>query len=194
MNKCFQTHLNEFQFNVYNQKPSVDLIQVNQQHTSCIIEFIGQATASLIADGIIAHKSQLKDLALAIKTADCLPIAFYGQEYVALVHAGWRGLADGILTQKSLQAIAWQEIVIGPSICTYEVQPEFQQYFPDSPHFEQRADRLYFNLQQEALSQLQYFSARMRFVDVCTLKNTDYNSYRRDQTPQRNWNILMRSV
>lgn len=34
---------------------------------------------------------------LAVRTADCAPIVLLGQESVAVVHAGWRGLLGGVV-------------------------------------------------------------------------------------------------
>jgi copper oxidase (laccase) domain-containing protein len=39
------------------------------------------------------------DLAALVLTADCLPVALAVPGAVAMVHAGWRGLADGVLEE-----------------------------------------------------------------------------------------------
>lgn len=63
---------------------------------------------------------------LAVRTADCVPIALYGTDAagcgaVAVVHAGWRGLLDGIvpaaLTELKRHGIGHVRAVIGPHIC-----------------------------------------------------------------------------
>lgn len=65
-------------------------------------------------------------LALAVATADCVPVLLAGPAGVAAVHAGWRGLAAGVLPAAVRAATpapdrwtAW----IGPAIgaCCYEV-------------------------------------------------------------------------
>ena len=38
-----------------------------------------------------------RDVALLVRTADCLPVALAGDGVAAMVHAGWRGLAADIL-------------------------------------------------------------------------------------------------
>ena len=69
-------------------------------------------------------------------TADCLPILLCNQDgtEIAAIHAGWRGLANGIVenTLHKMQSnpstlLAW----IGPSICQrcYEVGHELEQTF-----------------------------------------------------------------
>ena len=41
----------------------------------------------------------VQGIVCAILTADCLPVIFCDQkgEYIAAAHAGWRGLANGVL-------------------------------------------------------------------------------------------------
>lgn len=63
---------------------------------------------------------------LAVRTADCVPIALYGSDaagcgVVAAVHAGWRGLLDGIvpaiLSELRRRGIRHVRAVVGPHIC-----------------------------------------------------------------------------
>jgi YfiH family protein len=83
----------------------------------------GQATATL-------------GLAALVLTADCLPIALIAEGAVAMVHAGWRGLADGVV-ENGVEAVrelaGGSEIraAIGPGAggCCYEVGPEVHQAF-----------------------------------------------------------------
>jgi polyphenol oxidase len=69
-------------------------------------------------------------LALSIATADCVPVLLAGPEGLAAVHAGWRGLAAGIIP-RAIETVAgalgaeparWSAW-IGPAIgaCCYEV-------------------------------------------------------------------------
>lgn len=78
-------------------------------------------------DALIAPRDL--GVALAISTADCVPVLLAGPTHIAAAHAGWRGLAHGVLaaTVRRLPdppetLAAW----IGPSIgpCCYEVSPE----------------------------------------------------------------------
>lgn len=97
--------------------------------------------AELISNGQSADASfsQKQGLACAIMTADCLPVLFCDLEgrQVAAAHAGWRGLAQGVLcnTLKTFtdngipanQVIAW----LGPAISqtAFQVGPEVKLAF-----------------------------------------------------------------
>ena len=78
-------------------------------------------------------------LAGAVLTADCLPVFFAARDggSVAVAHAGWRGLADGILERTlacfSLpvsEVIVWMGPAIGP--CHFEVGAEVRDIFLSS--------------------------------------------------------------
>ena len=82
------------------------------------------------------------ELAVAILVADCLPVLFTAPGGVAGAHAGWRGLAAGVLenTVASLceaancephQVKAWLGACIGPE--AFEVGPEVVQAFGREP-------------------------------------------------------------
>ena len=72
--------------------------------------------------------------ACVIMTADCLPLIFCDRHgtRVAAAHAGWRGLAAGVL-EATLQSmgttdvLAWMGPAIGPK--AYEVGPEVREAF-----------------------------------------------------------------
>jgi YfiH family protein len=81
------------------------------------------------ADGHVVREPGLAPMVLA---ADCLPIALYGPKGLAMVHAGWRGLAGGIIA-KAAEAVEAAAAAIGPGIgpdC-YEVGEEVLAAFAD---------------------------------------------------------------
>jgi YfiH family protein len=88
-------------------------------------EFDGQATA-------------MPGVAPMVMTADCLPVGVAGAGAVAMLHAGWRGLAGGILAQgvaavRELGAEGSLAAAIGPGAgpCCYEVGEEVHAAFTD---------------------------------------------------------------
>lgn len=77
-----------------------------------------------------------RGVALAIQSADCLPVvlADAGGRLVAAAHAGWRGLCNGVLASLLEQLPVARESLhafIGPAISqgAYEVGPEVVQAF-----------------------------------------------------------------
>ena len=85
------------------------------------------------ADAAVAFDS---DYACVVMTADCLPVFFADQEgsRVGVAHAGWRGLAAGVLENtvaalecEPAEVIAWLGPAIGPRV--YEVGCEVRDAF-----------------------------------------------------------------
>jgi YfiH family protein len=80
------------------------------------------------ADAVVSEEIGVR---IAVVTADCLPILLAGDRgrVVAAVHAGWRGLADGVISaclaalRERLGKSERVAAVIGPHIgkCCYEV-------------------------------------------------------------------------
>jgi len=76
------------------------------------------------------------DRVAAVLTADCMPLFFSDSRgsRVAVAHAGWRGLAAGVVenTLRAMQAdprdiVAWMGPAIGPA--AFEVGPEVREAF-----------------------------------------------------------------
>jgi YfiH family protein len=77
-----------------------------------------------------------RDLAPLVLTADCLPVAVAGNGAVAMLHAGWRGLAGGVLAEgvaalRRLGADGPLQAAIGPGAgpCCYEVSEDVHAVF-----------------------------------------------------------------
>lgn len=78
----------------------------------------------------------LAGLGPMVLTADCLPVAVIGEGAVAMLHAGWRGLAGGVLGEgvravRELGAIGPLAAAIGPGAgpCCYQVGEEVHAAF-----------------------------------------------------------------
>lgn len=145
------------------------------------------------------------DLALAVATADCLPIVLSCTSQSAAVHAGWRGLAGGILSQ-TLQRLeasgeelkAW----IGPGIgaCCYEVGQEVAESMAaaSTPEviIEQRTGALHLDLVQAARLQLSDAGVQEILASpLCTRCEAERLwSYRREgPAAGRNWTVVWRT-
>jgi len=69
--------------------------------------------AGVEADAAITRVPLAK---LAVRTADCVPLVLEGEDAIGVVHAGWRGLAAGIV-QKTVEALgSVRRVHIGPHI------------------------------------------------------------------------------
>jgi YfiH family protein len=90
-------------------------VWLNQTHSNNVVELQIPTMQVLDADGAITSSSKV---ICTVMTADCLPVLLTDSEgsTVAAVHAGWRGLADGILENAVAKftkpVIAW----LGPAI------------------------------------------------------------------------------
>jgi hypothetical protein len=78
------------------------------------------------ADGQISTRPGVAPLVL---TADCLPVALASDAAVGMVHAGWRGLAAGVLEQAVSKMDGPVAAAVGPCArgCCYEVGDEVRE-------------------------------------------------------------------
>ena len=114
---------------------SVNAIQwLNQVHGNEVLVVDGVTTQS--APDADASYTQQKNLACAVLTADCLPVLFAAKDgsQVAAAHAGWRGLADGVLlnTLNTFKQPSDVIVCFGVAISQphFEVGAEVKDAFP----------------------------------------------------------------
>jgi len=141
------------------------------------------------ADGLVTN---LDNLSLSIRTADCLPIFFYDKKKhcIGLVHAGWRGTRKHIIRKalhqlrKSFDAsLKDLRVVFSASIrqCCYEVGKCFNAYFPEdvmktqSSYFFDLAGANKRQMLIEGVEEDNIFDS-----SVCTCCDKNYFSYRRE--------------
>lgn len=127
------------------------------------------------------HTTTRHGLALLVFVADCLPVALVSPQRVAMVHCGWRGLAEGIVEHALTLFDAAPTAVVGPGIgrCCFEVGPEVQARFGD---VEGATDGRMLDLRRVAEARLRAGGATgVEHVDLCTSCRADlFFSYRRD--------------
>jgi len=151
----------------------------------------GCATANTEADAAVAHS---KNVVCAIMTADCLPVLFCDRAGTAVgaAHAGWRGLADGVLEAtvaamrvEADEILAWFGPAIGPTAFEVggEVRATFIQHDPQhasafAPHGEKWLCDLYL-LARQRLNRIGVTA--IYGGDRCTHSEPEhFFSYRRD--------------
>ncbi len=124
------------------------------------------------ADGQFTLEPGLAPTAL---TADCLAIAIAAPGGVAVLHAGWRGLHDGVIAG-GVDALRGAGVsgalraAIGPGAgpCCYEVGPEVHEAFADHPSDVHRGRNLH--LAAIARDQLQRAGVgEVHDIAICTI-------------------------
>ena len=138
------------------------------------------------ADGQVTGRPGIAPIVL---TADCLPIAVAGGGAVAVLHAGWRGLADGIIVAgvaavRELGGDAPLGAAIGPGAgaCCYEVGEEVHERFEAYGEVARRGRNL--DLKAIAREQLELAGvAEIHDAGICTICASPelFFSHRRDR-------------
>jgi polyphenol oxidase len=124
------------------------------------------------ADGLVSSEP---GRAAAVLTADCLPVAIAGERAVVMVHAGWRGLWDGVIAGgvEALRAAGSDgrlTAAIGPGAgpCCYEVSDELHERFADQPQHVHRGRNL--DLKAIARHQLEQAGVgEIHDIGICTI-------------------------
>ena len=86
--------------NIAQAFPAFKFLRVKQTHSDI---FVAASEELQEAD---AHWTGEKNIALIIATTDCMPIMIYCEQThrVAAVHAGWRGVVNGII-EKNFESV-----------------------------------------------------------------------------------------
>ena len=155
---------------------------------------------SMEADALVVHTAGAGRIAAAISTADCVPLILRAPGRAALVHAGWRGLAGGVIRAafEALGAPGELEAAIGPCACgrCYEVGGEVLGAIGESAQAEPcGAGKFKLDPAATAVAQLCRLGCcptRIYSAGVCTIEDRRFHSYRRDgQTAGRNLSFIV---
>lgn len=148
-------------------------------------------------DGYSIKYANDKRCMASVTVADCIPVLFYSNNYLGAVHAGWRGLYNGIientirhiLCDESLDDYVW---IIGPHAreCCYEISKELYNKFkskylinPGKVIKNSNENKYFLSLDRIINHILKSNGVNMENIinsNICTICNTDYYSYRRD--------------
>lgn len=176
--------------------PPPALLGVHQVHSADVvcIPATGELPDVARADALVTDRA---GVALAILTADCMPVLFADVQagVIGAAHAGWRGALDGVLeaTLTAMEGLGADrdDIVaaIGPCIGqrAYEVGPEILETFEaDDPATAQffangQGDRYLFDLPGLGLHRLRAAGVgHAEWIRHCTYSDTErFYSYRR---------------
>ena len=129
---------------------------------------VGQADAIL---------TRTPGLLLAVRTADCVPVLVAGSGAVGAIHAGWRGLATGVIPAAiaALKGTGPLQAVVGPSICVdcYEVSEAvvagIAKWIPERSFVRRGGVRPHVDPGRAAVAQLEAAGvAHIAHIKVCT--------------------------
>lgn len=163
------------------------------------------------------------DIALAVMTADCLPVLMSDKNgtVIAAVHAGWRGLASGIIEQQIQQICENTEVSVGDIVCwlgpciqqaAFQVGEDVREAFiAAAPSKQKAATALAFTLDvSEGVETIKYLAdlptlamLRLQWAGVqtdsislsqhCTFAEAShFYSYRRDGQTGRQATVIIR--
>ena len=172
-------------------------IHVEQHHGPTILPASPRDAGRIgRADGVCASGDDFKESGrvLLIKTADCMPLVFVDRErkLVAAVHAGWRGLQQGIHLNPFdrmgfVPETTW--VWVGPCLngSSFEVGPDMYRQFPEAedPRFfppvgASAPDKRTFNSWAYLEAQLKARRVELVYnVEVDTYTAPSFASYRR---------------
>ncbi|PZN83454.1 MAG: peptidoglycan editing factor PgeF [Candidatus Methylumidiphilus alinenensis] len=141
----------------------------------------------------------------AVMTADCLPVLFCDREgiRVAASHAGWRGLAAGVL-ESTVQALGGSDLMawLGPSIGAKafevggEVRQSFSERLGDCDGAFLQIDELHWLADLYSLARMTLARVGVTEIyggDECTFSNPRrFFSYRRDSQTGRMATLIWR--
>ena len=156
------------------------LVFVRQVHGAKVIRLTAPGNTPPEADG---HATARREFAPTVLTADCLPIALAADGAVAMLHAGWRGLAAGVIDEgvSAVREVGGRGPItaaIGPGAgpCCYEVGEEVLTVFgEDGPTLD---------LKKLARARLDHAGvATVHDVGLCTICSAPdlFFSHRRDR-------------
>ena len=187
-----------YNFNEKNNQILRDLVKIEQTHSNiCYViddqQKIPSCNKLPKADAILTNLNNIK---ISIKTADCVPILIYCDKpkIIAVIHAGWKGaksniIANSIKAFKNLNGKISNTIaIIGPCIhqSCYEIQKDFYNNFINEnkkfdAFFEKKnQNKFLFNLPLFVENKLKKEGLeKIENVNINTYDNENFYSYRK---------------
>ena len=171
----------------YNKSDNKDIASftevasMNQTHSNVVLEI--ERSGVYDADALITTK---KNLLLVVSTADCMPIVISDNTRIGIIHAGWKGVENKIFYNaiKNFDKNKLK-VSIGPhaKACCYEIQDDLSQKFPD--YTVKREQKTFLNLSGDIIVFCKKNNIELEIANECTIGDTMFYSYRRDNTFQR---------
>lgn len=136
-------------------------------------------------DAIISNRGVATPCALGVFTADCLPILIWNSSLVSAIHAGWRGVASGIV-EKVIGEFDKSEpitLIIGPcaSGTSYEVGQEVIDQIGEHADYKKNDSKIFLDLARTVQNKLTNFrNLKSHVIGKCTIQNSNFHSHRRE--------------
>lgn len=144
----FNRHTEDGVNTLQNLKKEFDVDEVvylRQVHSDFIFKYDGQRVEDFIENEGDAIISDVKNTAIGIFTADCVPVIIIDKKkgVGSAIHSGWKGTYESI-SKKAVEKLFNEYgsnkedllVVIGPHIrrCCYEVSEELKEKFLNKTH------------------------------------------------------------
>lgn len=176
------------------ETPFEQLAWVKQVHGAQVVVVDDAFLANKELQQADALVSDRKNILMAVRTADCLPVFLWDPKHKAMgvVHAGWKSTEKEIVkrTIETMSArfktdYADLRVAFGPAIrrCCYQVSDEFKSFFPQAVNL--RDGHLYMDLIKANCDQLASLGIKLQQLfdtRICTVCTPGYFSFRRDGT------------
>lgn len=179
---------------------------LNQTHSTDVVQLVGQSHNAEQLPAADASVTMMTGQICLVMTADCLPLLICDKAgtQVAAIHAGWRGLLDGVI-ENTLAVLSAQPkdllVWLGPAISQAnfqvgsEVRDAFITHDPQaSSAFIADGDKWLADLYLLARQRLQALTVNTADIyggDHCTYRETDlFYSYRRDSQTGRQASLI----
>ena len=162
------------------------VILPKQTHSTRIVEVFGSGDDLKKTDGIYTRNPHLL---LGVKTADCAPIALVEDGQFGILHAGWRGLVNGII-ENMLTHFNQPEIYVGPFLFDFEIQMDdcyhaIKKRF-GTTFFIERDSKIFFDF----LGAISEIIPSATFDHRSTFHDKKLASWRRDRSNRSNCTII----
>jgi polyphenol oxidase len=187
-------------FLIHNGIDPADLVSAEQIHGTTVVTVEKKDKGKIISatDALIAKTdSSLFPIGLSVRTADCVPIILIDPKnaIIAAVHAGWKGVYDGIVQKVVSACIRLSSdpkslmVYIGPHIrnCCYSVDAKRAELFSErfgKKYIKEVTVLPYLDLTGIVISELQYTGILAEHIidcGICTSSCSDaYYSFRKE--------------
>lgn len=173
------------------QTKAENWLWLDQTHSSVVALIHQPQKNAIAADGVVTQNPELIPV---VMTADCVPVLFYSAKTatMAAIHAGWRGIYNGILTE-AMQFFKEKEMLsvwIGPHIRGkyYQVDSVFRERFIVKNRgfanaFQEKNGSIYADLAamvQISLTSLGVERNQINDSGCCSYEQQSYFSYRQE--------------